>query len=68
MEVTFSRRLIVGGRCYEITASGIDDDPLHLRLLGRGQDGEVVTEVTGTIPPDDLPALTDVVTSTLTNW
>lgn len=64
-QTTFDRRLIVGGRRYEITASGTGDAPLTVRFVGRDHDGRVVTEVTGEIPPDDLPAVADVITSTL---
>ncbi|GAA4685446.1 hypothetical protein [Phytohabitans rumicis] len=65
MEATFSRRLIVGGRSYEITAAGADAGPIALRVVGHDRDGRVVAEVTGELAPDELPVLADVVTSTL---
>ena len=59
------RHLTVGPHVYQITASGTGDEPISLAVLGWDAEGEVVSEISGGISPDDLPVVADALTSTL---
>jgi hypothetical protein len=63
--IDLRRRLSTGGRHYEISAAGTDDDRIALLIVGRDDEGTVLTEVAGEVPPEDLPAVTDLLTTTL---
>jgi hypothetical protein len=63
--IDLRRRLSTGGRHYEISAAGTDDDRIALLIVGRDGEGAVLTEVAGEVPPEDLPAVTDLLTTTL---
>jgi hypothetical protein len=63
--VAIDRHLTTGSISYHITAAGDDEQPIELVIAGRDQDGQVVTSLTGEIRPADLPAVTDLVSSTL---
>ena len=63
--IAFDGRLRVGGRTYEVTATDTDAGPLNVRLVGRRPDGEVTTEVTGTMEAAELPAMSDFLRSTV---
>jgi hypothetical protein len=63
--VALDRQLTAGSISYHITAAGDGEEPIDLAIAGRDPDGRVVSSLTGEIRPADLPAVTDLVTSTL---
>jgi len=65
LHVALERHLTVGARTYRITASDSGDDRIALRVLGQDPTGTVVSEISGGISTVDLPAVADVLTSTL---
>jgi hypothetical protein len=65
--VTLNRRLTMGAISYDITAEGDDERPIELAIAGRDHEGHVVNSLIGEIRLADLPAVTDLVASTLTS-
>lgn len=63
--VAVDRQVIVGDTQFLITASGRGGGRIDLAVVGCDRDGRVVSEISGGIAPRDLPAMTDVLTSTL---
>ncbi|MBU2670591.1 hypothetical protein KOI35_44535 [Actinoplanes bogorensis] len=63
--ITLDRRLVLGEIDYQVTAFPTDDHRIDLCIVSSDGDGHVVSEISGGISPADLPALTDVLTSTL---
>ncbi|MGK5684801.1 hypothetical protein [Actinoplanes sp. URMC 104] len=63
--ITLDRRLVLGEIDYQVTAFPTDDRRIELCIVSSDGDGHVVSEISGGISPADLPALTDVLTSTL---
>ncbi len=63
--ITLDRRLVLGEIDYQVTAFPTDDQRIDLCIVSSDGDGHVVSEISGGISPGDLPALTDVLTSTL---
>jgi hypothetical protein len=63
--VELRRRLTAGTRSYELIASATGDDRVSVHLVGRDPDGEVVTEVVGEIPPEDLGAVAEITAGAL---
>ncbi|MBM2623190.1 hypothetical protein JIG36_47615 [Actinoplanes sp. LDG1-06] len=63
--ITLDRRLVLGEIDYQVTAFPTDDHRIDLCIVSSDGDGHVVSEISGGIAPADLPALTDVLTSTL---
>ncbi|MDY7089522.1 MAG: hypothetical protein SYR96_31000 [Actinomycetota bacterium] len=63
--ITLDRRLLLGEIDYQVTAFPTDDHRIDLCIVSSDGDGHVVSEISGGIAPADLPALTDVLTSTL---
>ncbi|MBL7256326.1 hypothetical protein [Paractinoplanes lichenicola] len=63
--ITLDRRLLLGEIDYQVTAFPTDDHRIDLCIVSSDSDGHVVSEISGGIAPADLPALTDVLTSTL---
>jgi hypothetical protein len=59
------RHLTVGTHLYQITAAGTGDERIDLTVLGWDAEGAVVSEVSGGISPDDLPAVAEALSSTL---
>ena len=63
--ITLDRRLVLGEIDYQVTAFPTDDHRIDLCIVSSDSDGHVVSEISGGLAPSDLPALTDVLTSTL---
>jgi hypothetical protein len=63
--LALDRQVTVGDHQYLITASGGVARRIDLAVVGCDREGRVVSEISGGISPDDLPALADVLTSTL---
>jgi hypothetical protein len=63
--VAIDRQVVVGETQFLVTASGSGARRIDLAVVGCDRDGRVVSEISGGISPRDLPAMTDVVTSTL---
>lgn len=63
--ISIDRHLTVGKTQFLITASGSGDRPIDLAVVGCDQQGRVVSEISGGISPTDLPAVADVLTSTM---
>ena len=63
--LSLERHLTVGPHLYQLTASGTGDDRIGLTLVGWTAAGEVVSEISGGISPDDLTPVADALTSTL---
>jgi hypothetical protein len=63
--ITLDRRLVLGEIDYQVTAFPTDDNRIDLCIVSSDGDGHVVSEISGGLSPADLPALTDVLTSTL---
>ncbi|MCO8274798.1 hypothetical protein M1L60_29800 [Actinoplanes sp. TRM 88003] len=63
--ITLDRRLVLGEIDYQVTAFPTDDHRIDLCIVSSDGDGHVVSEISGGIAPADLPALTEVLTSTL---
>ncbi|MEV6306808.1 hypothetical protein AB0M02_45940, partial [Actinoplanes sp. NPDC051861] len=63
--ITLDRRLLLGETEYQVTVFPTDDRRLDLCIVSSDGDGQVVSEISGGISPADLPALTDVLSSTL---
>ncbi len=63
--VAIDRQVVVGETQFLVTASGRGARRIDLAVVGCDRDGRVVSEISGGISPRDLPAMTDVVTSTL---
>lgn len=63
--LSLDRQLTVGGTQFLITASGSGGRRIDLAVVACDADGRVVSELSGGISPADLPAVTDVLTSTL---
>ena len=63
--LSLERHLTVGPHTYQLTASGTGDEHITLSLVGWNETGAVVSEISGGISPRDLPAVADVLTSTL---
>lgn len=59
------RHFTSGGNTYQLTATGTGDERIRLTLAGRSPGGEVVSEISGGIPPADLPAVAEALTTTL---
>ena len=65
LHVALERHLTVGPRSYRITATDSGGDRIALRVLGHDPTGTVVSEISGGISTVDLPAVADVLSSTL---
>ena len=63
--VAVDRQVVVGDTQFLITASGHGGGRIDLAVVGCDRAGRVVSEISGGISPRDLPAMTDVLTSTL---
>ena len=63
--ISLDRHLTVGDTQYLITASGSGGRRIDLAVVACDREGRVVSELSGGISPADLPAVTDVLTSTL---
>jgi hypothetical protein len=63
--ISLDRQLTVGDTQYLITASGSGGRRIDLAVVACDREGRVVSELSGGISPADLPAVTDVLTSTL---
>ncbi len=63
--IAIDRQVVVGETQFLITASGRGGRRIDLAVVGCDRDGRVVSEISGGISPPDLPAVADVVTSTL---
>ncbi|MGX6601828.1 hypothetical protein ACWKSP_06795 [Micromonosporaceae bacterium Da 78-11] len=63
--ITLDRRLVLGETDYQVTAFPTDDHRIDLCIVSSDSDGQVVSEISGGLAPADLPALTDVLVSTL---
>ncbi len=63
--ITLDRHLTIGDTQYLITASGSGGRRIDLAVVACDREGRVVGELSGGISPADLPAVTDVLTSTL---
>ena len=63
--ISLDRHLTVGDNQYLITASGSGGRRIDLAVVACDRAGRVVSEISGGISPADLPAVTDVLTSTL---
>ncbi|MFI7546501.1 hypothetical protein [Actinoplanes sp. NPDC049599] len=63
--LSLERHLMVGPHVYQLTASGTGDERIGLSLVGWTASGEVVSEISGGISPDDLAPVADALTSTL---
>jgi hypothetical protein len=65
LQVALERHLTLGTHTYRITASDSGDERIALRVLGHDPTGTVVSEISGGISTVDLPAVADVLSSTL---
>ncbi len=63
--IAIDRQVVVGDTHFLITASGSGGRRIDLAVVGCDRDGLVVSEISGGISPRDLPAVADVMTSTL---
>src|SRR3954468_3650177 len=63
--IVLDRRLVFGEIAYQVTAFPTDDHRIDLGIVSSDGDGQVVSEISGSLTPADLPALADVLTSTL---
>jgi hypothetical protein len=63
--LVLDRHLTVGRNRYRLIASGTGDQRIGLTVTGRDDDGIVVSEISGGISLDDLPAVADLVSSAL---
>ena len=63
--VAIDRQVVVGETQFLITASGRGGRRIDLAVVGCDHDGRVISEVSGGISPRDLPAVADLLTSTL---
>ncbi|AEV82434.1 hypothetical protein ACWT_1416 [Actinoplanes sp. SE50] len=63
--ITLDRRLLLGATDYEVTVFPTDDQRLELCIVSSDGDGRVLSELSGSLTPADLPTLTEVLTSTL---
>jgi len=63
--VALDRRMTVGSISYRITAAGDGTAPIDLAIAGRDPDGRVLSSLTGEIRPADLPAVAEMLSSTL---
>jgi len=63
--ISIDRQLHVGDTQFLITASGRSGRRIDLAVVACDRDGRVVSEISGGISPADLPAVTEVLTSTL---
>jgi len=63
--ISVDRHLTIGDTQYLITATGRNDRRIDLAVVACDRDGRVVSELSGGISPADLPAVADVLTSTL---
>jgi hypothetical protein len=68
LHVALERHLTVGPRTYRITATDNGGDRIALCVLGHDPAGSVVSEISGGISTVDLPAVADVLTSTLAGF
>jgi hypothetical protein len=64
-QVALDRLTTVGSISYRITAAGDGDEPIDLVIAGRDPDGRVLSSLTGEIRLADLPAVADLLSSTL---
>jgi hypothetical protein len=63
--LALDRQLTVGENQYLVTASGGGARRIDLALVGCDSEGRVVSEISGGISPDDLPAVADVLATTM---
>jgi hypothetical protein len=63
--LVLDRHLTVGRNRYRLIASGTGDQRIGLTVTGRDDDGIVVSEISGGISLDDLPAVAELVSSAL---
>jgi len=64
-QLSLDRQLTLGETQFLITATGAMDSRIQLAVVACGRDGRVASEISGGISPQDLPAVADVLTSTL---
>ncbi|WP_221326227.1 hypothetical protein [Actinoplanes sp. L3-i22] len=63
--ITLDRRLLLGETDYQVTVFPTEDQRLDLCIVSSDGDGQVVSEISGSLAPGDLAGLTDVLASTL---
>src|ERR1700754_2034470 len=63
--LVLDRHLTLGRNRYRLTASSTGDQHIGLTVTGRDDDGVVVSEISGGISRDDLPAVAELVSSAL---
>ncbi|BCJ45124.1 hypothetical protein GCM10010168_69250 [Actinoplanes ianthinogenes] len=63
--ITLDRRLLLGETDYQVTVFPTEDQRLDLCIVSSDGDGQVVSEISGSLAPADLPGLTEVLASTL---
>ncbi len=63
--ITLDRRVVLGDIDYQVTAFPTEDNRIDLCIVSSDADGEVVSEISGGLAPNDLAGLTDVLVSTL---
>jgi hypothetical protein len=61
------RHLAIGAHIYQFTAAVTGEEQITLSATGWDTQGEVVSELSGGISPDDLPAVTEALTATLSS-
>lgn len=59
------RQIRRNGRIYEVTASATADERLALNFSSCNDDGELISHLSGEIPPEDLAVAADVLQSIL---
>ena len=63
--LTLDRRLLLGETDYQVTVFPTEDQRLDLCIVSSDGDGQVVSELSGSLAPADLAGLTEVLASTL---
>lgn len=63
--LSLDRQVTVGATEYLITATDSGASRIDLAIVACDRDGRVVSEICGGISPNDLPAVADVLSSTL---
>ncbi|MEV6632087.1 hypothetical protein AB0M54_15185 [Actinoplanes sp. NPDC051470] len=64
-ELSLERQITVGHTQFLITATGAPDTRIDLAVVGCDRDGRVLSEISGGISRGELPAMAEVLTSTL---
>ncbi|GAA4599389.1 hypothetical protein BJY16_003058 [Actinoplanes octamycinicus] len=63
--ITLDRRLLLDETDYQVTVFPTEDRRLDLCIVSSDADGQVVSEISGSLAPADLAGLTEVLASTL---